>query len=288
MNRPLVSIGMPVYNGEKYLREAIDSLFAQTYQNFEIIVSDDGSTDSTLDIFRSYNDDRIKILENSKRFGMVKNYEHLTKNISGEFFFYADQDDVWLPTFIEDCLREFEGNDQLSSVCVKTESISEDFKEVYFIDPGMKAISNSPVERFIGYRKKLDAGLDIGALCCGIYKTELMRQLPPYDEIIGFDHILIAKAMLLGKFSVVDKVLLKKRSGGASVNKESLQKAHGTEEITHPLRIYSPREKSMQKMIWSSNHLSFFEKMKLSLWSYFDYFRKYEFQLLKQKIKGGA
>jgi glycosyltransferase involved in cell wall biosynthesis len=71
MSKPLVSMGLPVYNGERYIRQAIDSLIAQDYENFELIISDNASTDSTKDICEEYarNDKRIKYSRNTANLG---------------------------------------------------------------------------------------------------------------------------------------------------------------------------------------------------------------------------
>lgn len=283
MKKPLVTIGMPLFNGEKYLKEAIDSLLAQTYENFEIIISDDGSTDSTIKIIKSYDDDRIRVLDQKKRFGMVGNYENLVKNVKkGEYFFFADQDDIWLPNFIEKCLKKFSENEHIDAVCVQTESISEDLKNIHFIDKGLRIFDESPTKRFVSYRKKLESGTDVGSLYCGIYKSNFIEKLIPFNEVIGFDHIILGKAVLLGRFEVVDEVLLKKRAGGASVSKESLEEAHGGNQINNSLKIYDQREVYMQKMIWSCHSISFFNKLKSSLWSIYDFMKKYKLPYIKQ------
>ena len=98
---PLVSVLMNCYNGEKYLREAVDSVLAQTYQNWEIVFWDNQSTDRSADIFKSYDDPRLKYFQAPVHTdlggGRAKAWEHLT----GEFIAVLDADDVWLPKKIE-------------------------------------------------------------------------------------------------------------------------------------------------------------------------------------------
>lgn len=94
---PTVSIGMPVYNGGKYIREALDSLLAQTFTDFELIVSDNASTDETEVICRAYAsiDTRIKYVRQSENMGPVENFQFVLDESVGEYFMWAAADDVW-------------------------------------------------------------------------------------------------------------------------------------------------------------------------------------------------
>lgn len=97
MNSEMVSIVMATYNGEKYLRQQLDSILEQTYQHFELIVVDDASTDKTLSILNEYAamDDRIQVFPAERNLGVVKNFERGLKLARGEFIALSDQDDVF-------------------------------------------------------------------------------------------------------------------------------------------------------------------------------------------------
>lgn len=103
MTNKLVSIAMATYNGEKFLREQLDSILTQTYPNLEIIICDDASTDATISILQEYasKDSRINIFINNQNIGLVKNFEKALSLCSGEYIALADQDDIWLPKKIE-------------------------------------------------------------------------------------------------------------------------------------------------------------------------------------------
>lgn len=100
---PRVSIGMPVYNGEKYIRETLDSLLVQTFTDFELIISDNGSTDGTEAICRVYaeRDSRIRYVRQRENRGMMFNYLFVLDEARGEFFMWASHDDIWSTNWLE-------------------------------------------------------------------------------------------------------------------------------------------------------------------------------------------
>ncbi|MBQ7991827.1 MAG: glycosyltransferase family 2 protein [Solobacterium sp.] len=91
-----ISVCMATYNGEKYIKEQLDSILPQLGEEDEVIVSDDGSTDGTLDIVRSYQDQRIFIFENELEHGFTKNFENALNHSHGRYIFISDQDDIWM------------------------------------------------------------------------------------------------------------------------------------------------------------------------------------------------
>lgn len=97
MPQPQISIGMPVYNGAKFIREAIDSLLAQTFTDFELIISDNASTDETEAICREYaaKDKRIRYIRQSQNLGALANFKFVLDEAVGEYFMWAAADDVW-------------------------------------------------------------------------------------------------------------------------------------------------------------------------------------------------
>lgn len=115
---PLVSVVMNCYNGEKYLREAIDSVLAQTYRNLEIIFWDNQSTDSSAKIFKSYADQRLRYFYAPKHTWLYEARNYAIENASGEFLAFLDVDDWWIPEKLEDQIGLFEDPD-VGFVCSK-------------------------------------------------------------------------------------------------------------------------------------------------------------------------
>jgi Glycosyltransferases involved in cell wall biogenesis len=108
--KPLVSIVMPIYNGEKYLREAINSILNQSYKNFELIIIDDGSKDKSVDIIKSYLDGRIVLLENLQNIGLIKTLNRGLEVARGEYIARMDQDDISLKNRLANQIEYLEKN----------------------------------------------------------------------------------------------------------------------------------------------------------------------------------
>ena len=133
MNLPLVSVIMSVYNGEKYLVQAIYSILNQTYQNFEFIIIEDCSTDNSLDILEEYakKDSRIKIIKKEKNIGIKGFIENLNLGISiakGKYIARMDQDDVSLPERFQKQVDFLENNPEITLVGAQLNLINEQNK----------------------------------------------------------------------------------------------------------------------------------------------------------------
>ena len=101
----MISVCIATYNGERFIREQIDSILRQLSSYDEIIVSDDGSTDDTISIIDSINDKRIRIIEGPRKHSPTPNFECAMKVAKGDYIFMADQDDVWKPNKVEVCIE---------------------------------------------------------------------------------------------------------------------------------------------------------------------------------------
>ncbi len=115
----LVSIAMTTYNGEKYIKEQLDSILAQTYKNLEIVICDDKSSDNTVNIVKDYqkNDFRIKVFLNEVNLGFKKNFEKAISLCNGNYIALSDQDDIWESNKIEILLENIRNFDLIHSAC---------------------------------------------------------------------------------------------------------------------------------------------------------------------------
>lgn len=173
----MVSVCMAAYNGEQYIKEQVDSILCQLSPSDELIVSDDGSTDSTLEILRNYQDVRIKIYGNEGRHGVIGNFENAFRHARGEYVFLSDQDDVWLPGKISRCIEALKKYDLVVTDCIVVDS------ELREIEPSFFIANNSGK----GFWKNLVKNTYLGACVC--FRSSLLdivlpipARLPVYHE----------------------------------------------------------------------------------------------------------
>ena len=120
--KPKVSIGLPVFNGEKFLPKTLDSLLNQTYKDFELVISDNASTDNTEAICREYaaKDERIRYYRNTENIGMPENFERAFRLSTGEYFKWAMADDLCMPEFLTRCVDVLNNDPNVVIACTKS------------------------------------------------------------------------------------------------------------------------------------------------------------------------
>lgn len=143
VNSPLVSVVMSCYNSEKYLRESIDSILAQTYTNFEFIIWNDGSKDSTEEIVKSYNDTRIRYFSAENQ-GLGKALNCACKHVKGKYIARMDDDDIALPKRFEKEVAFLETNPEYILVSCASKYIDENGRS--FGSAGMPACSDKVIK----------------------------------------------------------------------------------------------------------------------------------------------
>jgi hypothetical protein len=129
---PTVSVGLPVYNGAKFLARALDSLVSQDYPNFEIHISDNASEDGTWDIVKSYHKkcDRIRLHRWETNVGAVRNFQHVLLDCDAQYFMWAAHDGVWSGRFISDAVSVLQSDPSAVMVNAPTVPIDENDREV--------------------------------------------------------------------------------------------------------------------------------------------------------------
>lgn len=136
----LVSIIMPSYNTENFIVDTINSVLNQTYKNWELIIVDDCSTDNTMDIFKQFNDDRIKICQNEKNSGAAISRNKALMKAKGKWIAFLDSDDLWFPDKLEKQIKFMEDNDYHFSY-TNYEEIDEESKSLNRLITGPKKIT---------------------------------------------------------------------------------------------------------------------------------------------------
>ena len=126
-----INILMATYNGRRYVAKQVESILNQTYKDFRLIISDDGSTDSTVKILQEYekNDSRVEVYSQQENLGIVSNFEFLIGKVRSELFMFADQDDVWEPDKIEKTLEKM-NKDNLDLVYTDLEVVDSKLNQI--------------------------------------------------------------------------------------------------------------------------------------------------------------
>ncbi|MEO0376411.1 MAG: glycosyltransferase family 2 protein [Cyanobacteria bacterium P01_A01_bin.17] len=201
---PKVSIGLPVYNGENFLGDAIASLLSQTFTDFELLISDNASTDSTEEICRSFvaQDSRVKYRRNSENLGAAPNYTQVFEWASAPYFKWAAHDDAYEPEFLAKCIEVL---DQDSSVVLcYTRGIDIDAAGRYMRDwqPRPQLAAPLPHQRFQAVFDLMET-LPIW----GVVRSEILAQTPLLGNYAAHDLPLLSRLSLYGRLYEVPEPL---------------------------------------------------------------------------------
>ena len=129
----LVSVAMATYNGARFLREQLESIYSQTYKNIDVVVTDDRSVDGTQDILEEYRRKKgLKFEINQKRLGVMKNFERAILGCSGDFIALSDQDDIWLPHKIERLMAQIGDHSLICSDAGLCDSAGKEFAPSFY------------------------------------------------------------------------------------------------------------------------------------------------------------
>jgi glycosyltransferase involved in cell wall biosynthesis len=220
---PGISIGLPVYNGEKFLRKKIESMISQTYQNFELIISDNASTDSTQEICQEFanKDKRIHYFRQEKNMGVVWNFGFVLDKAQYNYFIWTAVDDVIVPEFLEKNLTVLLKNENVvaSIGLVEQYSLAEDQTEINIIDLRFKKFLKklSTSLKTIGtyslygpYEKKARTYLKRSTcqLVYGLYRTDKLRRRHVYAKFLGNDWTIVLNVLREGDYHVIDEVMM--------------------------------------------------------------------------------
>lgn len=196
-----VSVAMATYNGEKYIKEQIETILNNLDDKDELVISDDGSSDMTIEIINKINDKRITLLEGPRK-GLKKNFENAIKNTTGDVIFLSDQDDIWMENKVEKVLECFNNNNY---ILIQHDAV--------VVDENDKVIYESFAEH-----RKVKTGVIKNLIknsyhgCCIAFRKELIKEILPIpDNIYLHDEWIGIVAELNGKTYFLNEKLIKYR-----------------------------------------------------------------------------
>lgn len=205
---PTVSIGLPVYNGEDYLRESLDALLAQTYTDFELIISDNASTDATAEICREYaeRDPRIRYVRQEANIGAAPNHNVPAALARGRYFKWASDDDLYRPELLAKCVEAIEQRPYHVLAHAWDAVIDQHGKVVLETPYVLETDSPDPARRLRSLLVE-PGGNDY----YGVIRTDVLRRVLPYGSYPNSDRTLVAALALHGPFYQVPEVLYLRR-----------------------------------------------------------------------------
>lgn len=242
MSGPRASIGLAVYNGENYLAEAIESILKQTFEDLELIIGDNASTDRTEEICRACaaQDSRVRYLRHPRNIGANPNFNVLFKASSGEYFKWAAHDDVLHPDFLLKCIEALDRDPSVVLSYPRTVVVDEEGRPIKPGEARPRLASPKPRTRFI------EALRDVATYpIFGVIRSEVLRKTTLLGPYPGSDRVLMCELSLYGPFHEVPEELFFNRDHPQRYSRlfERLKTGRstawldpiGAEEITFPI-----------------------------------------------------
>jgi glycosyltransferase involved in cell wall biosynthesis len=239
---PRLTIGLPVYNGEKYVAESLEALLGQSFTDFELIISDNASTDGTGDICRRYEkqDSRVRYFRQPRNVGLAPNHNFVAEQARGELFKWASNDDLYARDLLERCIDVLDKYPDIVLVHSWTAKVDESGTVTEALRYPLNTASPRAPERF---RSLLfDSGGDDDY---GVIRTEILRRTAMKESYHHADRTIIAELSLYGRFHQVPDWLYFRRehpgqSGGVSMRRRcAVMDPRRADRLRHPVvRLY--------------------------------------------------
>jgi glycosyltransferase involved in cell wall biosynthesis len=226
--RARVSIGMPLFNAERYLEATLESILSQTFTDFELIISDNASTDGTEDICRRHaaSDARISYSRNQRNMGASYNYNRTFELSSGEYFRHNAYDDTLAPTYLARCVEVLDDEPEVVLTYPHVQFVDEHGEphpEDAFQGCDLNLRMKTPHERLRAYIPRGGPN----SMCdpvFGLFRSSALRKTPVLGNFISADAILLAEIALHGEIAVIPEVLFYERfhPGGSVLSNPTL------------------------------------------------------------------
>ena len=214
---PAVSIGLPVRNGEGYISSALDSLLAQSFSDFELIISDNASTDSTFDVCTDYarRDRRITLLKNDKNVGMVRNFRRVFQESQGKYFMWGSDHDIWHPEWLEKHVAVLDENPDVVLAYPLVVAIDADDKEVLRDPRRFETVGMGKRERTRAACTEMKGA---GNMVYGLFRAAVLARTSVYPASMMPDRLLLLELSVHGAFKLLQQHLWYRRYIGDGPN----------------------------------------------------------------------
>ncbi len=207
-NTPKVVIGVPVYNGENYLREALESIANQTFTDFKVIISDNASTDSTPEICREFalRDSRFTYYRQPENIGGAPNFNFAFQPGDAPYFKWAAHDDVMAPDYLRQCVECLDNNPSLSMVHSRSVTINKQGQSIGNYDRELRLNGEKASDRFwrilwvVHYTEVF-----------GVMRSDMIAKTQMHPSIVGSDRHFMTEMILQGDVGYVEDYLFLRR-----------------------------------------------------------------------------
>jgi hypothetical protein len=209
MNVPRVTVGLPVFNGERYLAEAIESILAQDFDDFELLVADNASTDRTRDIVRCFaaRDDRIRLLTSDENHGAAWNFNRLVPRARGQYFKWASSDDLLRPEYVSRCIEVLDADAGVVLAYARTSLVDADGRWLRDHEDGL----HLPQQQAWLRLRSFAMNRWLCNPCFGVMRTEVMRSTGLIGPTVSSDVTFLAQMALAGRIhEVSDRLFLRR------------------------------------------------------------------------------
>jgi glycosyltransferase involved in cell wall biosynthesis len=210
---PLVTIGMPVFNGERFIRKALDSLLAQTFTDFELIISDNASTDGSLQISQEYaaRDGRISVYHNERNMGMCRNFRIVFEKGRGEYFMWAADHDLWHPEFLQAHVEALADDREIVMAHPRVVAISAEDEVLPVHSPDYDSVGMNKLERIRDACGRMSGA---GNMVYGLFRSDVIAKCGVYARCAAPDRLLMLEASVYGTFKQIPRELWFRRYPG--------------------------------------------------------------------------
>lgn len=206
----MISVCMATYNGGLYIKEQIDSIIMQLSKDDELIISDDGSRDGTIEIINSFHDIRIKLYHNETNHGFVGNFENALSQAKGDYIFLSDQDDIWKEGKIKVTLDALKNYDLVVHNAELIDGSGNSLNKDYYSCLHQKTtfLANLWKTRFLG--------------CCMAFNRKVFQDCIPFPQkIVAHDYWIGMYALAKYKVAFIPNILISYRRHGNNVSPSS-------------------------------------------------------------------
>ena len=215
---PSISIGLPVYNGARFLPQALESLLGQSFSDIELIVSDNASSDSTQNICTEYaaRDARIRYVRQNVNIGAMRNWNFVAKQARGKYFKWSSASDYCATDMLARCFAAMEAESDIVLCYGQTCLVDQETGELTEYSGNIELMEDRPHERF----SKLCGSLKLNNAYGGLIRTDVLHRTKLNRLYSGGDIILMAELALMGRFRLLPPTLLYRRMGRETSSNE--------------------------------------------------------------------